>query len=95
MCPTAAAQGKRPEAIALLEQVGKSDVPKQVRAAATYTEILARQSGDLSLLAAQLKDADDPPVHRGDSRLPAFPARKSPSCWWPGWNIFRRRGRPR
>ena len=48
-------QGKRPEAIALLDQVRGADLPKHVRASATYDAILARQSADLSLFTAQLK----------------------------------------
>ena len=52
------AQGKRPEAIAMLEQVCAADVPKHVRTAAVYGLILARQSSDLSLFIAQLQSED-------------------------------------
>ncbi len=52
------AQGKRPEAIAMLDQVRQADLPKHVRTAAVYGMILARQSGDLSLFNAQLQSED-------------------------------------
>jgi HEAT repeat protein len=52
------AQGKRAEAIALLDAVRGAKVPTPLQAAATYGAIVARQSSDLSLLGAQLK-ADD------------------------------------
>jgi HEAT repeat protein len=53
------AQGKRPEAISLLDQIREADVPTHLRTAAIYDLILARQSADLALFTAQLQ-SDDP-----------------------------------
>ena len=66
-------QDKRAEAIALLDQVRGANVPQHVRVSATYFAIVARQSGDLSLLIAELK-ADDRAMFtaaiRASRRLP-------------------------
>ncbi len=51
-------EGQTAEAIAILDRVREADLPKHIRASATYLAILARQSTDLSLLVEQLK-ADD------------------------------------
>jgi HEAT repeat protein len=52
------AQGKKAEAIELLDLVRNADVPKQIRDSATYGAMVARGSADLSLLTSQLKTDD-------------------------------------
>ena len=57
--------GKRDEAIAVYDQVRKSEVPKQSVLEATRGAILARQSGGIALLLEQLKSSDKPFVQIG------------------------------
>lgn len=64
-------QGKQADAIALLDQLRMAELPVHLRAAATFRGILARQSGDLSLLISQLK-AEDPALFAAAIRATRF-----------------------